>query len=137
MKTYLSKYKANLIAASCYGIAAGIAALPIFSFFWPSIIGVMLVSFFIAPYLQAETRKLMLLKSLCSALMIPAMGLLLGGFFVAVFHVLIQDYTIDFLSHLIAQFVFGVIGYLLVLPLAIAAYFSSQKLINKKVLSDI
>ncbi len=65
------------------------------------------------------------------------MGLLLGGFFVAVFHFLIQDKTIDFSSHLIAQFVFGVIGYLLVLPLAITAYFSSQQLINRKASSGI
>ncbi len=97
----------------------------------------MFVSFFITPYLQAETRKLMLLKSLYFALMIPTMGLLLGGFFVAVFHFLIQDKTIDFSSHLIAQFVFGVMGYLLVLPLAITAYFSSQQLINRKASSGI
>ena len=117
------KLKTRMMFAICYLVAACAATFPMMSFFWPSLVGVFFVSFAFAPYMLANNTWSLIIKSLYFAVIVPGFGLLCGGVLHTILSLMTSKESFDIWSLIGSQLAFGSMGSLLILPIAVIAYF--------------
>jgi ammonia channel protein AmtB len=115
--------KLRTLSLLCFGLASTMASYTLIKIFWPSIIGVMIIAWIVAPLFRSNSKINQILRLIYISLIVPFFGLILGGIFVATYKYLagqISGFN-QWYDYLGSQLLFGAVGILWVIPLSIIA----------------